>query len=67
MEGLADKGNSPGLDSPKQWRCWRWKFCKGETGRVRGWSTMLWCGTGAVPLAVASMGTARNCSAQARR
>lgn len=59
MEGLADSGNSPGVASPKQWRCCRWNGGGEEvTSAVIGWSGMLWYWIVSVPLVVASMGTA---------
>lgn len=65
MEGLAAKGNSPGLESPKQWRCRRPNAGTGvATMVVIGWSGMLWYCIVGVPLAVPSMGTANFGSAQ---
>lgn len=66
IEGLAAKGNSPGVDSPKQWRWFLWNVGTGATIiAVIGWSGMLWYCIAGVPLVVASMGTAKLCSAQA--
>lgn len=61
MEGLAAKGNSPGMEFPKQWRCRLSNVGTGvaTTIVVIGWSGMLWYCIVGVPLAVASIGTAK--------
>lgn len=58
IEGLADKGNSPGVEFPKQCRCCLWKVGSGvaTTMAVIVWSVMLWYWIVGVPLVVASIG-----------
>jgi hypothetical protein len=56
MEGLADKGNSPGMEYPKQWLCCRWNADTGEEKiAVIRWLGMLWYWIVGVPLVVMSM------------
>lgn len=62
IEGLADKGNSPGVEFPKQCRCCLWKVGSGvaTTMAVIVWSVMLWYWIVGVPLVVASIGHCKN-------
>lgn len=56
IEGFAAKGNSPGVESPKQCRCARWNVCCNGDTRERDESTIVWNVTEELlPLAAASI------------